>query len=518
MKENKGIKKWGFLFVLFMMLFMPSLRVNAEQVLSITGEDSISPGSTISYNIEIASNDATIITGFTSPITYDSSVLTLTKMELGTGWTGETKSVPTGNTITFNSEAGVTGNTVVATMVFKVNSSATSNTAYITLSGATFNYKDGEGSAMKSLSPVTKNLKVKSSDNSLTGIKINGKSIEEFSSDILEYNVNVESSVETVKIQATTHSSKATFKAGFGNREVPINYGGNVVTIVVVSESGLEKTYTLNIAREDTRSTDTTLSSITVDGVVVPNFKSSTYKYTIKKYKAETVKVVGVTNDPNATVVVTEPPKVVIGENTYILTVTSENGDTSTYTVVINNIDSTINKKLKTLSIQGYDIEFDKNNYRYEINYNKQKFEDLRIYFAPAGNSDEVKATLIPDINNDKEALKELKAGDEIKIVIEGIDGETAEYTIVILKDNRISFYLVLELFIIFVFIIIVIVVAKKRKKEELKSGRKSKKKETKPKKKRFSIYEDEEEESDDDLDDTKELTDEELKLKSKAK
>ena len=24
-----------------------------------------------------------------------------------------------------------------------------------------------------------------------------------------------------------------------------------------------------------------------VDGVVVPNFKSSTYKYTIKKYKAE---------------------------------------------------------------------------------------------------------------------------------------------------------------------------------------------------------------------------------------
>ena len=54
MKENKGIKKWGFLFVLFMMLFMPSLRVNAEQVLSITGEDSISPGSTISYNIDVS--------------------------------------------------------------------------------------------------------------------------------------------------------------------------------------------------------------------------------------------------------------------------------------------------------------------------------------------------------------------------------------------------------------------------------------------------------------------------------
>lgn len=514
MKENKGIKKWGFLFVLLMMCLLPSIRVNAdsEQVLSLVGDDAISPGATISYKVDITSNDATVITGFSSPITYDSSVLTLAKMELGTGWSGKTVSVPTGNTISFTSEAGVTGNTTVATLIFKVNATATSNTAYITLSGATFNYKDGEGTAMKSLAPVTKNLKVKSSDNTLTGIKVNGKTIEEFSSDILEYNVNVESKIETVKIQATTHSSKATFKEGFGNREVPVNYGGNVVTIVVVSESGVEKTYTLNIVREDTRSTDTTLSSITVDGVVVPNFKSSTYKYTVKKYKAETVSIVGVTNDENATVVVTPPAKVVVGENTYILTVTSENGDTSTYTVVINNIDTAINKKLKTLSIQGYDIEFDKNNYRYEINYNKEKFDDLRIYFAPAGNSDEVKATLTPDINNDKEALKKLKPGDVLTIKIEGIDGETAEYTIVILKDNRISFYLVLELFIIFVFIIIVVVVSKKRKKEELKSGRKTtKNKDTKPKKKRFSIYEDDEEA---DLENTKELTTEELKTK----
>jgi len=511
MKENKRINKWGFLFVLFIVFLVPSFNVKAEeQVLMLTGEDSISPGSTVSYKVDIVSNDATIITGFSSPITYDSSVLTLTKMELGTGWDGKTVSVPTGNTISFTSENGVTGNTTVATLIFKVNSTATSNTAYITLSGATFNYKDGEGSAMKSLLPVTKNLKVKSSDNTLTGIKVNDKNIEEFSSDVLEYNVNVEGDVETVKLQATTRSSKATLKTGFGNREVPINYGGNVVTIVVISESGAEKTYTLNITREDTRSTDTTLSSITVDGVVVPNFKSSTYKYTIKKYKAESVNVVGITNDVNATVVVTPPQQIVVGDNTYILTVTSENGDKSTYTVVINNIVTAINKKLKTLSIQGYEIEFDKNNYRYEINYNKEKFADLRIYFAPAGNSDEVKATLTPDINNDKEALKKLKAGDELTITIEGIDGETAEYTIVILKDNRISFYLIFELFIVLVFIIILLLVIRKRKKEGLKSGKKAtKKKEDKPKKKRFSIYEEEE-----DLENTKELTTEELKTK----
>ena len=57
MKENKGIKKWGFLFVLLMMCLLPSIRVNAdsEQVLSLVGDDAISPGTTISYKVDITS-------------------------------------------------------------------------------------------------------------------------------------------------------------------------------------------------------------------------------------------------------------------------------------------------------------------------------------------------------------------------------------------------------------------------------------------------------------------------------
>lgn len=540
MKKNKRIKKWGFLVSLFILFLVSPLRVCAEDKLAIVGDSSISPGGTVSYTLELEADSmiieegeiAKVITGFSSPITYESSVLTLSKIELGEGWTGTTGSVATGQKIEFTNENGVIDKTVIATLVFKVNSSVTTNSSYITLSGATYSYKDeNDGSLTTSLNSITKSLTVKSSDNSLSGILVNKVSVDSFNKDVYEYDVTVESAVGKAVVSATTTSSKATIKSGLG--EIVLNYGSNVINIVVVSESGVERTYTVNITREDTRSTDTTLSSISVDGVPIEEFKSNKYKYTVKKYKAESVNIVGVANDKKAIVNVTSPSNLVAGENNYIITVTSENGNYATYTVVINNIGTNINKKLKTLSIKGYNIDFDKNNNRYVINYNKEKFEDLRIYYTTVSGEDEVVATISPDINNDREALKNLKAGDIITITVSGIDGESTEYTIVIEKDNRVSFFLIMELFAMLIIVIIIVVIIFKKKniknsknkkvittgKKDVKEAVKEKKEVssekrtiTKPKKKKFSIFEDEDE--DDEFSTTKELTDEELRLK----
>lgn len=532
MKRNKGIKKWVFSISLFVLFLMFPASVNALELL-LVGDASVSPGTTVSYDLVLNSSDeleltSTIINGFSTNINYESSVLTLSKIELGNGWSGDTASVPTGKNIKFSSELGVSVNSTVATLFFKVNANATSNKAYITLAAPNYSYMDESGgSTIGSLDTYTKNLNVKSSDNKLASIKVNGDTIEEFQSDVYEYDISVPSTVDIATILATTKSSKATLKEGSGNRDVSLNYGSNVVSIIVVSESGLEQSYTLNITREDTRSTDTSLSDLKVDGVTVPKFKDSTYKYTIKKYKASSVEVVGVANDKNASVTVTPPSSLVIGENNYIVTVTSENGNSAIYTVVINNIDTPINKKLKTLAIKGYnDINFDKNNSKYEINYNKEKFKDLRIYYTTVSGSDEVTSVLSPDINNDKDALAKLKPGDEITISITGIDNETATYTIVILEDNRVNFFVVLGVFLIIVLVIIIIVLYRKRKKEEnmpkvvkkktVEKNKNSNKDsgEKSSKKKKFSIYEDDEVEENDDYSATKELSSEELKLK----
>ena len=540
MNKNKRVKRWGFLISLFMLFLVSPLRVNAVEVLTLVGDSSVSPGATVKYNVVVTPTDATtLITDFSTTVTYDSSVLTLSQIELGTGWSGPTTAVTSGKTINFSNEAGVSTTTTVATLVFKVNKTASSNTATITLKSSYYNFKDVDGETMVQINDVTKSLNIKSSDNSLKSLKVNGVIVEGFSSDIFEYEVLVESSVEEAKILATTNSTKATLKTGSGNRTVPLNYGGNVVIVTVVSESGLEQNYVINITREDTRSTDTTLKSITIDGVKIDNFKSSTYKYNVKKYKTSGVTIVAVPNDEKATVAVLAPLQIVVGENVYTVRVTSENGDTSDYTVVVNNIDTPINKKLKNLSIPGYKLAFDKNNNRYEIRYNKEKFKDLKIHFTTVSGNDEVKAVLSPDINNNREALKNLKPGDEITITITGIDDESVQYTIVILEDNRINFFLILEIFMMVVIAVCAVVVAKKRKNNKSKKAKKStsvkkevttkkevnSKKEVstkteKPKKKRFSIFEDEYEEvevevDDNDLDiDTKELSTKDLKLK----
>lgn len=527
------IKKWGYLLSLFLLFIFAPLRVNAAKSVALVGESSVSLGITVKYNIVLnAADETTIMTGFSTMITYDSSVLTLSSVELGTNWSGNTESIPSGKTISFSSEAGVSGQTTVATLVFKVSSTATANAASINLKKSSYDYKDESGTMTKdTLSDVTKSLNVKSSDNTLKALKVNGVMVEGFASDIFEYDVVVESSVATAKILATTNSTKATFAIGNGNRTVDLSYGSNVIYVTVVSESGLEQSYTLNITREDTRSTDTTLASITVDGEAITNFKSSMYKYTVKKYKTEGVIIVATPSDEKATVTVVPPKTIVVGENTYLIIVTSENGDSATYTVIVNNIDTAISKKLKNLSVKGYDIDFDKNNGRYEIRYDKQKFKDLHIYFTTVASSDEVVATLSPDINNDSAALENLRAGDEITITITGIDDESYEYTIVIVEDTRISFFLILELFIMAILTITIIVIYRKRSKQKSKTRKspsktkkdskeeKDTKTSEKPKKKRFSIYEDEYEEVEveveDDLDsDTKELSAEDLNLK----
>lgn len=539
MKKDKRIKKWGFLISLLLLVLLP-FKVKADTVVSITGNDSASPGDTLRYAIEISSDDEEeIINAFKAGVSFDSNILTFTAIEPSTGWTGTTDGGNSGKEVEFKNSSGVNGKVVVANLVFKVKNDAKATSATISLVAPKYSIKSEDGvTTSKDFTTLNnKTLNVKSSDNTLSELKINDKKVENFSPTVYEYKIDVESTVASAKINATTNSGKATLKKDYGNRTVSLNYGSNTFKIVVISESNVERTYTITINREDTRSTDTTLSSISVDGVVIPNFKSSTYKYTVKKYKVESVDIIGIAHDDLAMVKVNPPKEVIIGLNTYEIVVTSENGDTATYSVIIENVDTAINKRLKTLSIKGYDIDFDRNNYRYEIMYNKEKFKELHVYFSTESGSDEVTASLTPNINEDEDALKKLKVGDEITIAITGIDGETTEYTIVVVKDNRISFFLVFELLLMAIIIAIIIVIAVQRKKGNKKRGKSAYKTkvvtpekkeeivskttrsesavtivEGKKKKKRFSIYEEEELTPEDEDDDTKEFNEQELK------
>lgn len=513
--RNKGIKKWGFLVVLFVMFMIFPGRVNAIQELYINGDDSVTPGAEFKYKIELNSDDLTAITNFTTNVYFESSVFTLKGLQTNDLWVcDELSNKDSGTQVSCNSETGVVGNSVVVELVFEVNSNINSNFSYITLRDSKYTYTDELGVlATPQFDELTKDIAIKSNDATLSDIKINDISIEGFASNIYEYDINVDPTLDVANIVATFNNAKASFKEGYGNQEVVLNYGSNVIDLIVISESGIEQLYRLNLTREDTRSTDTTLSGLTIDGVSLPNFRSNLYKYNLIKYQLETLDIVGIPNDEKSTVTVVPPEMIQAGDNSFIVVVTSEKGNTANYTIIVRNIVEPISKKLKNLSVKGFDIDFDKNNNRYEIPYNKEKFKDLHIYYSTVSSSDLVTAVLSPDVNNDFNALSNLKPGDEITVTITGIDGESVLYTIVILEDNRISFFLVLEVLLMIIIILVVAIVLNRRKKNNNKKQVIVKKVEKESdsdvkKKKKFSIFEE------DDLSVTKELTEEELKLK----
>ena len=523
--KKKNIK--GIL-VSILAFFMP-IFVSAQTTpptVTIVGPSSVSPSEDIEYTIILngLQSDTSTNPTFNTTVSFDSNVFTLKEIKKSGNWDTESKIGSSPANISFNCKNGNCNNEV-GKIIFKVASKPKVNKPQIN-----FDSNAAIGSDTYPLGTINKDINIKSNDATLSSIKVNGTSVENFNSENLSYDVSVTGDIAIAKIEAKTTSSKATFKDGFGPRDVNLEYGNNTIKLNVISESGTELVYDINITREDTRSTDATLSGISIDGTALESFKSNKYKYTLKKYKVETIKIEGITNDPNAKTEIIGPQKLLIGENEFKIVVTSEKGEKATYTVIINNLDKNISKMLKSLSIKGYNINFDKNNYQYKINYNRLKFDDLKIFYATVSPEDEVKVVMNPDINNNRELIKSLKVGDEIEITITGIDGESSKYTIVIERDKRVSFFLLLELFLIFGILIVILVLWIKRKKEdndtknnkvvekkeeikeEIKEEKKEEKKlvaETRRERRRSGI----EEKKEEDLESTKELTTKELNL-----
>lgn len=94
----------------------------------------------------------------------------------------------------------------------------------------------------------------KSDNNNLRDLSVDGYSLSpEFNSDILEYTVELESNVEKIKINANKEDSYANVN-GIGEKEV--QEGNNKFEIIVTSETGKSKTYTIYAIVKDNNPID----------------------------------------------------------------------------------------------------------------------------------------------------------------------------------------------------------------------------------------------------------------------
>lgn len=210
--------------LLFMLLlsFVFTLKVSA---FSITGQTSVTVGSSVSVKIEASGLIGRFDVSAQGAISGSSSIW----LENNT------------TTLTFSAnQVGSASITVNATDVSDENGNTFTGKRilYITV-------KDkSSGTSSGNKKPSVDINKKYSSNNYLKSLSIEGYDLEPaFDKNTLEYNVTLDVDTELIKINAETEDSKATLK-GIG--EVKVSDGTNEINIIVTAENGNEKTYKIN--------------------------------------------------------------------------------------------------------------------------------------------------------------------------------------------------------------------------------------------------------------------------------
>ena len=343
-----------------------------------TGATKGGRGSDVTVYVTLTREDSDKkISGLDGVLSYDSKVLTLKSQSNLLASNNWTELSPVSNNgkfgyanLTFNNLIGDKNKNVVK-LVFNISSSASFGNTNITISNPSATDDSGDG---VTISGGTLSLNVLSNVNTLSSLKIDNVSVDNFSSETTSYSKTVDASSITISANAT--DTKATI-TGLGTKN--LNYGLNTFKIVVTSEAGNKKEYILNITRRDTRSKVNTLKSLKLSSGTI-NFKSDTTTYNVNVEKSvSSITITSELTDSKAKYVTGYGNRNVTlkeGLNTILIKVTAENGDIRTYTLNItresskNNNESNVNT-LKSLKLSSGTINFKSDTTTYNVNVEK---------------------------------------------------------------------------------------------------------------------------------------------------
>ena len=298
----------------------------------------------------------------------------------------------------------------------------------------------------------------RSSNNNLKSLTLSKGNLN-FNKSTTTYNVDVDKDTTSVKIEASLEDGKSSFENGFGPRTINLNPGNNTIYIKVRNEIGNIKTYTININREDGKSSDSTLKEIKLSEGKI-DFKTDVLEYKINvEYDVDTFKIEALPTDGKSKVNITGDEKLKVGENTFTITVEAENGKITTYVVKVIRKEEgyklSTNNYIKSLTIKNHSIDFDKKTYKYTIK-TKEKKLDISIILDDRKSEYKISGN------------KNLKNGSKVLIKVIAEDGSTRTYTLNIEKSNN---ALIITLIIVITIITggaITFILLKRKKKPEL--------------------------------------------------
>ena len=206
----------------------------------------------------------------------------------------------------------------------------------------------------------------------------NGSFNPSFNKDTWEYTVTVPVETTEFDVNATTTEPHASITSGVGH--YTMTESTKEIEVVVVSEDlSKTKTYKLNITR--TKSSDNTLSSITVsEGNLSQEFNQNITSYTVNvEGSVDSIDVEATLSDSRAKILSgTGTHNLNVGNNTITITVESESGAKQNYVITVIRAEKE-NNDLLTLTVDGNPVkDFNKDTLEYTLDnvlYTKTSIE-----------------------------------------------------------------------------------------------------------------------------------------------
>ena len=276
--------------------------------------------------------------GINANLSYDSELLELTSKQASSGFT-----LTFGSKVVLDSASPKSGNFAFLVLKFKAKSSFNVGSS-TTISLTNVTGSDGSRTLSGSTSKLT--VKVASSDNNLSNLTVDSKTVANFKSSTTSYKMTVENSVSKITIGATANDSSAKV-SGTGTKNLSVY--NNTFRITVTSGAGTTKTYTLVVVRKDAngyagaRSHDNKLKSLTIEGYELDfNPNSTEYELTVKN-EVTKLNVKAVANDSSASINIKNEP-LVVGLNKIVVKVTAEDESVKEYVINVtrNNDNPTV--------------------------------------------------------------------------------------------------------------------------------------------------------------------------------
>lgn len=263
-------------------------------------------------------------------------------------------------------------------------------------------------------------VNVSAKEEYLKNILIDGVGIKDFDTEKLSYDLNVSGDKEIIKITYEYNLDLYNGNGSYG--DVKLRYGVNELSYTLTNKNDEKDTitYKINVTREDLRSSENSLSSLTVANTKVELTDKLEYDVYVDNNLTE-VDIKAVLKDQKSSFVSGYGERIgsnlvkLSGETTKVeVKVKAENDSIKTYLLNIIKKDYKNNDAtLKSLKIDEINFNFKSNIYEYELSVNNE-IEEINLNAVASDENATItydkKYTLSEGINN---IVIKVKAEDE---------------------------------------------------------------------------------------------------------